>query len=110
MSGKTKDATKRRLDLQRAIENLTSGRELPTEGHADRRKQLVRLVEKYLPDFVQKTTVDQDVVAFHQDAFAAGYHADEYALLGMWIKYVGLKFGVTIMITGKNGSTFKELE
>ncbi len=33
----------------------------------------------------------------HQDAFAAGYDEDEYALLGMAVKYAGLH-GVTVTV------------
>ena len=41
----------------------------------------------------------------HQDAFAAGYHDDEYTLLGMAIKYAGL-YGVMVTVGGKNHETF----
>jgi hypothetical protein len=37
----------------------------------------------------------------HQDAFAAGYHKDEYILLGLAIKYAGLH-NVAVTIIGKN--------
>ena len=48
---------------------------------------------------------DGAVVLLHQDAFAAGYDDDEYALLGMAIKYAGLH-GVAINMIGKNHETF----
>ncbi|MFO0843418.1 MAG: hypothetical protein U0797_13635 [Gemmataceae bacterium] len=41
----------------------------------------------------------------HQDAFAAGYHMDEYTLLGVAVKYAGL-YGVRISIGGTNHETF----
>lgn len=99
------------LDLQTAIEEMTVGRALSGAGMGERRKQLVRLVERYLPQFVQNLRACPESVIFHQDAFAAGYDASEYALLGMWIKYIGLKGQDTLIrITGRNGSTFKEPE
>jgi hypothetical protein len=45
------------------------------------------------------------VMVIHQDAFAAGYDVDEYALLGMAIKYAGL-LGVGVSVTGKNHESF----
>jgi hypothetical protein len=41
----------------------------------------------------------------HQDAFAGGYHDDEYRLLGMAVKYAGLH-GVNVRVVGKNHETF----
>jgi hypothetical protein len=70
-------------------------------------------VEHYLPEFAKgvekmnpdKVGEDRDILLLHQDAFAAGYDDDEYTLLGMAIKYAGLK-GVDIKVIGKNHSTF----
>ncbi|MFZ0783626.1 MAG: hypothetical protein WAM86_20965 [Candidatus Sulfotelmatobacter sp.] len=45
----------------------------------------------------------------HQDAFAAGYQDGEYMLLGMAIKYAGLR-GKEVRVIGKNGSTVGEPE
>ena len=40
----------------------------------------------------------------HQDAFAADYQEDEYRLLGMAIKYAGLR-GKEVRVIGKNRSS-----
>ncbi|HEX7903872.1 MAG TPA: hypothetical protein VF487_08345 [Chitinophagaceae bacterium] len=55
------------------------------------KQKMVETVEKELPDFVKmiKTTKDE-IIVFHQDAFAADYQMDEFMLLGMAIKYAGL--------------------
>ena len=45
------------------------------------------------------------VLVLHQDGFAAGYHDDEYVLLGMAVKYVGL-YGLTVTVIGTNHETF----
>ena len=68
-------------------------------------------VETYLPDFVRGIealqTKDAKVGAMvlHQDSFAAGYHDDEYTLLGMDVKYAGLN-GVEVKVIGTNHQTF----
>ena len=69
-------------------------------------------VEHYLPGFVEaveKMKPDKDgkgdILVLHQDAFAAGYDDDEYSLLGMAVKYAGLK-GVNLQIIGENHETF----
>lgn len=56
-----------------------------------RKHKLIETIESRLPDFAQmiKTTNDE-IVVFHQDAFAADYQEDEFSLLGMAIKYAGL--------------------
>jgi hypothetical protein len=45
------------------------------------------------------------VVLLHQDAFAADYQEDEYALLGMAVKYAGLRGKEVRVIVGSPGST-----
>ena len=73
---------------------------------------VVATVEHYLPEFakgVKKATKEatksaqeeQPMMVLHQDAFAAGYHKDEYILLGLAIKYAGLH-NVAVTIIGKN--------
>ena len=42
--------------------------------------------------------------AFASGAFAADYQADEYTLLGMAIKYAGLR-GKEVRVIGKNRSS-----
>jgi hypothetical protein len=69
-------------------------------------------IEHYLPEFaaaVGKAADENDgevgLIILHQDAFAAGYDDDEYMILGMAVKYAGLK-GVTVNIVGTNHETF----
>ncbi len=66
-------------------------------------------IEHYLPEFAAATAKaandpDTGHLILHQDAFAAGYDDDEYTLLGMAVKYAGLK-GITLNIIGKNEET-----
>jgi hypothetical protein len=50
-----------------------------------------------------------DFAQDRQDAFAADYQEDEYALLGKAIKYAGLR-GKEIRVIGKNRKTLQEDE
>ncbi len=50
---------------------------------------------------------DTELVLLHEDAFAADYQEDEYMLLGMAIKYAGLR-GKEVPVIGKNRSTLGE--
>jgi hypothetical protein len=59
-----------------------------------------------LPDFVRSCRKDEDVIILHQDSFAADYQQDEYALLGMAIKFAGLH-GKEVRIIGTNRETLK---
>lgn len=47
---------------------------------------------------------DTEQVLLHQDAFAADYQDDEYLLLGMAIKYAGLR-RKEVRVIGRNRST-----
>ncbi len=70
-------------------------------------------VEHYLPEFAKAVGKLQpksdgetgNVLMLHQDAFAAGYDDDEYTLLGMALKYAGLR-GVAVQFMGTNHETF----
>ena len=68
-------------------------------------------VEHYLPAFSKgvaaaiESSEEENAIVLHQDAFASGYHDDEYTLLGMAIKYAGL-YNIEIRIIGKNHETF----
>ena len=55
-----------------------------------RQSELVSKIQSSLPEFVKACAAAADMVLLHQDAFAAAYQEDEYALLGMAIKYAGL--------------------
>jgi hypothetical protein len=65
---------------------------------------LIEYIESKLPEFVNAVHSDVDNVILHQDAFAADYQEEEYALLGKAIKYAGI-FGKNIIINGKNRET-----
>jgi hypothetical protein len=49
---------------------------------------------------------ESELVMLHQDAFAADYQEDEYMLLGMAIKYAGLR-GKEVRVIGKNRQTLE---
>jgi len=68
---------------------------------------LKEMIGVYLPELSKMVKEKADVVVLHQDAFAADYQMDEYILLGMAIKYIGLS-GKEILIIGKNQETLKE--
>lgn len=54
-------------------------------------------IQTRLPDFVSACEGDTEVILMHQDAFAADYQEEEFALLGRAIKFAGL-FGKDITI------------
>lgn len=93
---------------QARLGRLIKGPDQPKTTAKDerlRREQLRRLLPVYLPDIAEAVlTANVDVLTIHQDAFAAGYHADEYTLLGMSVKYAG-EFGMPISFNGTNGET-----
>jgi hypothetical protein len=63
-------------------------------------------IRRLLPDFVRSCRNNGDMVIIHQDSFAADYQQDEYALLGMAIKFAGLH-GKEVRIIGTNRETLK---
>ena len=69
-----------------------------------RESSLIATIRKNLPDFVKACTDDMELVLLHQDAFAADYQEDEYVLLGMAIKYAGLR-GKEVRVIGMNRSS-----
>ncbi len=74
-----------------------------------RESNLVAIIRKKLPEFAKECADDTELVLIHQDALAADYQEDEYALLGMAIKYAGLR-GKEVRVIGKNRSTLREEE
>ena len=72
-----------------------------------RQSELVSRIQSRLPDFVKACAADADMVVLHQDAFAADYQDNEYALLGMAVKYAGL-CGKEVRVIGKNRQTVGE--
>jgi hypothetical protein len=97
------------------VMNLVPGVEQKSPNVAEKKRRMdtvVATVEHYLPEFakgVKKAAKEatysgqeeQPMLVLHQDAFAAGYHKDEYILLGLAIKYAGLH-NVAVTIIGKN--------
>lgn len=89
---------------------LTMGTETPSPTPAEEREWIAVLratIEHYLPDFAKgvNAAANGDTMVLHQDAFAAGYDNDGYTLLGMAIKYAGLR-GIIVNVIGKNHDTF----
>ena len=69
-----------------------------------RQSNLIRRIQSSLPDFVKACAADVDTVLLHQDAFAAAYQENEYALLGMAVKYAGM-CGKEVRVIGNNRQT-----
>ena len=72
-----------------------------------RQSELVSKIRNLLPDFVKACAAAADMVVLRQDAFAAAYQEDEYALLGMAVKYAGM-CGKEVRVIGKNRQAFWE--
>jgi hypothetical protein len=64
---------------------------MTNDERMQRESCLIATIRKNLPDFAKACADDTELVLLHQDAFAADYQEDEYALLGMAIKYAGLR-------------------
>jgi hypothetical protein len=79
---------------------------MPEEEVMEKEAALAAEVEHVLPDFVKSCRDKAKVVIIHQDAFAADYQEQEYALLGNAIKFAGLH-GKEVHIIGKNRETLK---
>jgi hypothetical protein len=74
-----------------------------------RESSLIATIRRKLPEFAKACADDTELVLLHQDGFAADYQDDEYLLLGMAIKYAGLR-GKEVRVIGKNRSTLGEKE
>jgi hypothetical protein len=74
-----------------------------------RESSLIVTIRTKLPEFAKACADDAELVLLHQDAFAADYQEDEYTLLGMAIKYAGLR-GKEVRMIGRNRSSFAEEE
>jgi hypothetical protein len=72
-----------------------------------RESNLIATVRKTLPEFAKACADEAELVVLHQDAFAADYQEDEYRLLGMAIKYAGLR-GKEVRVIGKDRSSLDE--
>jgi len=80
---------------------------MTNDARMQRESSLIAIIRKKLPDFARACADDTELVLLHQDAFAADYQDDEYTLLGMAIKYAGLR-GKEVRVVGKNRSTLSE--
>ncbi|MGA7634171.1 MAG: hypothetical protein WCB11_25675 [Terriglobales bacterium] len=74
-----------------------------------RESSLIATIRTKLSEFVKACADDAELVLLHQDAFAADYQEDEYKLLGMAIKYAGLR-GKEVRVIGRNRQTLVEEE
>src|SRR5215467_5252198 len=80
---------------------------MTNDERMQRESSLIATIKKELPEFAKACAADVELVLIHQDAFAADYQEDEYKLLGMAIKYAGLR-GKEVRVIGKNRSTARE--
>jgi hypothetical protein len=80
---------------------------MTNDERMQRESNLIATIRKKLPEFAKACADDTELVLLHQDAFAADYQEDEYALLGMAVKYAGLR-GKEVRVIGKNRSTLAE--
>jgi hypothetical protein len=76
------------------------------DDRMQRESSLIATIRKKLPEFAKACADDTELVLLHQDAFAADYQDDEYMLLGMAIKYAGLR-GKEVRVIGMNRSTIE---
>ena len=84
-------------------------RAVNNEQRMQRESTLIATIRTKLPDFARMCAGDAEKVVLHQDSFAADYQEDEYMLLGMAIKYAGLR-GKEVHVIGKNRSSLGEEE
>jgi len=82
---------------------------MTNEERMQREANLIAAIRAKLPNFARMCADDTEQVLLHQDAFAADYQEDEYMLLGMAIKYAGLR-GKEVRVIGKNRGTLGEAE
>ena len=80
---------------------------MTNDERMQRESSLIATIRKSLPDFAKACSDDTELVLLHQDAFAADYQEDEYKLLGMAIRYAGLR-GKEVRVIRKNRSTLGE--
>ena len=82
---------------------------MSNDERRQRESNLIATIRRELPEFAKACADDTELVLLHQDAFAADNQQDEYRLLGMAIKYAGLR-GKEVRVIGKNRSTLGEEE
>ena len=76
-----------------------------SDERMQRESNLIATIRKKLPEFAKACADDTELVLLHQDAFAADYQEDEYKLLGMAIKYAGLRGKEVRVIAGSTRLT-----
>jgi hypothetical protein len=82
---------------------------MTNDERMQRESSLIATIRKKLADFAKACADDTELVLLHQDSFAADYQEDEYKLLGMAIKYAGLR-GKEVRVIGKNRNALGEEE
>jgi len=80
---------------------------MTNDERMQRESSLIATIRKKLPEFVKTCADETELVELHQDSFAADYQEDEYAHLGMAIKYAGMR-GKEVRVIGKNRQTLGE--
>jgi len=79
---------------------------MTNDERMQRESNLIATVRKTLPEFAKACADEAELVLLHQDAFA-DYQEEEYRLLGMAIKYAGLR-GKEVRVIGKNRTTLED--
>jgi len=82
---------------------------MTNDDRMQRESNLIATIRKRLPEFAKAYADDTELVLLHQEGVAADYQEDEYVLLGMAIKYAGLR-GKEVRVIGKNRSSLGEEE
>src|ERR1035438_4866259 len=82
---------------------------MTNDERMQRESSLIATIRRKLPDFAKACADDTELVLLHQDSFAADYQDDECLLLGMAIKYAGLR-GKEVRVIGKNRSSLRSEE
>src|ERR1700735_2530120 len=90
-----------RLRISYSLSTMTNDERMQRES------SLIATIRTKLPDFAKACADDTELVLLHQDAFAADYQDDEYTLLGMAIRYAGLR-GKEVRVIGPNRSSLGE--
>jgi len=80
---------------------------MTNDERMQRESGLIATIRRKLPEFAKACADDTELVLLHRDAFAADYQDDEYLLLGMAIKYAGLR-GKEVRVIGRNRSGLGE--
>jgi hypothetical protein len=80
---------------------------MTNDERMQRESSLIATIRKKLPDFAKACADDTELVLLHQDSLATDYQEDEYTLLGMAIKYAGLR-GKEVRVIGKNRNSLDE--